>query len=159
MERSIIIEFNEDKYDLHDDLSLSIPSKGIKFTADSYYFSDDESIVINNDESERKYDSVKQLLNQWKRKIESMEIGDICFLPFDFSDEYIGCLKLELVDQWLVGNYGYTEKIHGYAIYPSNLSQFAIGNEDFIKYSEEFKLEKQLFIYSVEQSISNIQVK
>jgi hypothetical protein len=119
----------------------------------------DNSIADSDDEEEKVFAVLTSLFKQWKLKIERLEYGGICFLPFDFSDQYIGCFRFKNNEDAMVLNYGFTEKITGYMIYPSKLDQFEIDESDYRATSESFSIERDKFLASLEKCISKFAVE
>jgi hypothetical protein len=138
---------------LHSDLILEIPSASINVIADTYYFALDDSLE-DYDETKKVFAVLTTMLKQWKLKIENLRHDGICFLPFDFSDQYIGCFKFKNIKNTMVASYGFTEKITGWMIYPSKLDQFEIGESDYSGISGSFSIERDEFLACLEKCIS-----
>jgi hypothetical protein len=141
---------------LHQDLVLEIPSIDFVLNADTYYFVLDNSIddypALN-----RKKTILSIILNQWKIKLEQMKLQNVCFLPFDFSDEYIGCFRFEIIEDDLVmGVYGITQTLLGMMINPSKLEQFNIVDSDFEEDSSHFNVSRSDLISSIEDSLNKL---
>ena len=142
---------------LHQDLFLKISSINFIVIADSYYYILDNSLSDNFNVEKNKNSIICNALKEWKNKIINFKKGNTYFLPFDFSDQYIGCLRLEAInDTDIQGSYGITQKILGMMINPSQLEQFDIDDLDFENDSESFFINKDDLIFSVESSIESI---
>ncbi|WP_128546997.1 hypothetical protein [Larkinella soli] len=76
----------------HKDLTLEIEHL-VSDTQDSYFFALDNFILPDKENWEKVKVVVSYLLNKWE--IAVREIDSATHLPFDFSDQYIGCLKVE----------------------------------------------------------------
>ena len=72
-----------------------------------------------------------QLVTEWIRLITAMEDGLQLFLPFDFSDEYTRWLTLRRENRDLSVAFGWAT-IEGWAISPSDLSEYASGLPGFM---------------------------
>ena len=122
----------------HKDLHLEIQSIGLKVVADTYYFILDDNINEN-----RIADFFKNLSNT----IEKLEEGETCYLPFDFSDQYIGCLQVHSDDETVFVNYGFTTKYSGTNIQPSDIAEFVVDSAlEFRQTSETITTSKQELI-------------
>lgn len=154
MEKKILVEIIKNN-ELHADLVLTIQSIGLVVIADSYYYMLDSSL---DDRIKMHKDLVMiKILNHWILNIQELKENNTCFLPFDFSDEYIGCLRFELLNGDKVkGCYGITQKILGMMINPSQLECFDIDEIDFEKDSEVFLTSKSELISSIENSINQL---
>lgn len=142
---------------LHQDLHLNISTIDFIVVADSYYYILDKSISDNPHVEKNKNSIICNTLNEWRNKIINFKKGNTYFLPFDFSDQYIGCLRLEVINDMVIQtSYGITQKILGMMINPSQLEQFDIDDSDFEKDSESFIINKDDLIFSIEYSIESI---
>lgn len=143
-------------FQLHGDLTLEIPSIDFYTVADSYYYILDDSIYLG--EADRTKTLVfSEILSTWKDRLANLKNGQVCFLPFDFSDQYIGCLRMELLDNGLIkGGYGMTQKILGMMINPSQLDQFDIDDSDFELESKFFTERRDAIISSINDDLLRI---
>lgn len=112
----------------HDDLFLRIGTEPAYLkTADSYYLFDfleisDEEIKSKNLKGQQLLSfGLIRLLDYWTSRIASIEPGQCTFLPFDFSDEYVGGLLTEARATDFKLKPVWTDQIHGYAVGQSNL--------------------------------------
>ncbi len=115
----------------HDDLTLSIPEIGLNQIADTYYFAIDEEREFLGDH--KIVFGVKLLIAGWKTSIINLKKGGIAFLPFDFSDQYLGCLKVSAIfDATLQIEYGFTQQYSGCDTYPSQSLNLDINEGSFL---------------------------
>lgn len=113
----------------HKDIIFSVPDLIIDGVFDTYYF----GIFIEPIESFQDIrNAIAELINFWKTKILACEIGEVVYLPIDFSDQYTGCLKVEKLGEEIKLNYGYSLR-EGYSVNP-------ISPEDYYKEIDDFKL-------------------
>lgn len=99
--------------------------------ADLYYLASDNNLEIEQIEIRIKVSFIK-LMNQWIDRIESLNLNETTYLPFDFSDQYIGCLKVvKLEDNKLSLIYGYTRQFEGWQLSPSNIEKFILNENSF----------------------------
>jgi len=156
----LTIELNPTK-DVHGDLLLSIPSIGVECLADSYFLIGDKYLQTNKEGYEKVAEVLIHILLGWKSKIEALKNQSTCFLPFDFSDEYIGCLRLQLIEKDTLNlHFGFSQKIPGFGINPSDVESFDIEDSDFIKDNEvgEITVDKVTLLNSIDVSIRNIKL-
>lgn len=99
---------------------------------DTYYFAIDNNYKKGDESIQKVHDVLVKLLKGWKRKL--LDLSNAVYLPYDFSDEYIGCIEVKKNDEnHLKIVIGYTTKYCGYEISPSNFdNSFFISKEDFI---------------------------
>ena len=107
-----------------------------------------------NIEEEKILAVLKALIIQWKIEIENIDADMVCFLPFDFSDEYIGCFRFEKVENRIHGSYGSTQKITGWMISPSKLDQFQIEESDYRITSKIFEVEEGELLASLDSCLT-----
>ena len=143
--------------DFHRDLNLVIPSINLEVIADSYYLLLDNLIKTDSEGYDKVLNVLISILSQWKIKIEKLEVGDKCFLPFDFSDQYIGCLRIEQVDtENISGMYGVTQNIMTIGINPSDVNEFILAESDFRSRPKKFSFLKYDLLSSINLSIVEI---
>ena len=101
--------------------------------------------------------NIKQLLNCWCDAIRYLKKDEIIFLPFDYSDQYIGCFRIKsLKNDEIIVDYGYTTKYEGWEIRPSQFHNFKINDVDYNIKTDSFQCEKYEFIESINSSINQI---
>eukprot|EP01133_Synstelium_polycarpum_P016563 gene16563-19681_t len=145
----------------HDDLFLRIGTEPAYLkTADSYYLFDfleisDEEIKSKNLKGQQLLSfGLIRLLDYWTSRITSIEPGQCTFLPFDFSDEYIGGLLIEARATDFKLKPVWTDQIHGYAVGQSNLDA-QIKNKDLLFKHEveaEWMIDQQTLLGDLELS-------
>ncbi|MBD2757752.1 hypothetical protein [Spirosoma validum] len=87
------ISFNEHKA-FHNDLYVNLPQLKIDHYFDTYYFVVDYEFLPNEETEEKVKISLKNLLADWENAVKTMAVGETIYLPIDFSDQYIGTLKV-----------------------------------------------------------------
>ena len=122
-----------------------------------YYWTIDRSFMPN-DESERKaLLNVIHVLEDWQIYLRESKISkNVALLPFDFSDEYLGFLKVDFSkNNNVFVSYCCTRTIKGYSINPSCWRNFLSKDNITVEYSSEeiempyLEIEKGL-IHSIE---------
>jgi hypothetical protein len=120
--------------------TLSIDDVGYTQEANTYYLAIDKGLMPGIDSTNKVLSVLHRLINNWIDVIESIledkSSNRLTYLPFDFSDEYLGCLRVELLSEGVLKiDYGYTYGIVGYTISPSKA---IFLNDDRIKDYEQF---------------------
>ncbi|MFP9097888.1 hypothetical protein ACLI09_02440 [Flavobacterium sp. RHBU_24] len=123
----IKIEFLENNTEGHNDLLFSVPGL-VEECFDSYYF-----IIAEGMPSVKK--TLAALLDFWVQKIKALQEGNVIYLPIDFSDQYTGCLRVEMEADKLMVDYGYSLR-EGWCINPRNPEDFYNSVTDFTITSE-----------------------
>ena len=122
-----ILEFRDNGTG-HDDVFLTLGK--IEGTADAYYLALDRGIN-DGDESPQKIRLVLQkLLDQWRRVLLSLEDGSSVYLPYDFSDEYTGCLCCRRCGDNVIVMKGYSG-VEGWSVMPTDLGNYFTSISDF----------------------------
>ena len=107
--------------------------------------------ILPSEESYKKAGIVlREMLYSWILQLKSLGSGEIILLPFDFSDQYVGCIRIEAIDEGnVLVNYGNTTKVQGYSISPS-LGQIKLNDEAFKVESDSFLTTKEELIITLE---------
>lgn len=141
----------------HEDLLLQLESINLTKVADTYYFTLDNSFRRGDESTNKVYLNLKQLLEGWVSSIRQIESGETVCLPFDFSDQYIGCLKVAALENGLISvNYGYTVKYIGSSFNPSRYADFILKDDEYKATTESFTTSKTIFLEDIKQSVSDI---
>lgn len=147
-----IVNFNG-----HDDLLLKSDILKINQQADTYYFIIDNDFMSGDESFAKVVSTLKILLNDWVKQIEELTTG-VTYLPFDFSDEYIGCLKVEYIENdKLLLSYGYTAQYKGWSIYPSDTKDFKLKSSDYSTETVPVPVSKTDTINSIHLSIAKLE--
>ena len=144
------LEFKDNKTN-HNDLSFSFNGKVQR--CDSYYFSLDRNLAPEDESSEKVRAVLKHLLEQWLKSVDNSASRDTLYLPYDFSDEYIGCLRCEVTDSFVSLTNGYLS-IKGYDIFPSDISDLVRTNAYFtVTDKDSMRIQKRDFIQELQENI------
>lgn len=87
---------------------LEIKDLGLKEHSDFYWFVWDNGLV--EEENILLENQIQNLMN-WHERILGLSSGEI-YLPFDFSDQYLGCFRLSKVKSDFVMSYGIFDNVH-----------------------------------------------
>lgn len=148
-----------DKFNGHDDLVLLNHCGEELACADTYYLVIDSLLYEKEESFERVLKVLIKLLSDWISQVEGATEKNAIYLPFDFSDQYIGCLKIcKLNSSSLYVYYGYTKKMEGHSIRPSNtIPYFLLNDDDFILEIELGETSQSDFIRDLETSIKELE--
>lgn len=148
----IIFDFQNERR--HKDLSLIFDELELVEMADSYYLSIDQEFMINSASGDKIILILGKMIKWWIKQVLELCVNEIAFLPFDLSDQYIGCFRVLQINNTDVSIcYGFTTRITGYNITPSNMANLILLDEDFKIASKVINLNKLIFVSYIEQSV------
>jgi hypothetical protein len=130
---------------------LEIKQSNLKEYSDFYYYGIDDGIIENkNIVIENQIENLKS----WKEQILNLRVGDL-FLPFDFSDQYLGCLRLSKNNGKYRLCYGFFDGIR--AAYPSYCRPFGFTENSgkFIETCSLIEVNHEELLLDIERIISN----
>ena len=119
------IEF-VDNGTLHDDIVLRFG--GWLHRCDSYYFALDPA--TSGEDSAKVRAILRRLLKQWVEYLRSARRGSTFYLPFDISDQCIGCLRCVCQEDSVVVTRGWSTT-EGWTVPPSDIGSFVRSPGDF----------------------------
>jgi hypothetical protein len=152
-----MLKINYDVSNGHENLFLEMPEGGIEETADSYYFALDNFFMPNEESTYKVISNIKFLLEGWITILNSIQKNDIAFLPFDYSDEYIGGLIVKQYDDLNVYiSFGYTTKYTGSGMAPSQFEKIKLNQEDLRGMSPSILKLKSELLNEIQSSIKSI---
>jgi len=145
---SITLDTNKDG---HKDLYFQCDLLKINNKLDSYYFALDIGILPEEETYEKAWIVLKQLVSNW---ISALEKADqpLFFLPIDFSDEYVGFLKVRLTNNSCYISYGGTQKYQGHGFIITDTKSLDLEDEDYFISHEEVSI-------SLKDLIDNIRIE
>jgi hypothetical protein len=149
----MFLEF-KDNNTAHEDLLFHFNGKVKR--CDSYYFALDRVIAPEDESPEKVRVVLKRLLGQWLEYVNNSASGDILYLPYDFSDQYIGCLRCEVADSYVTLIEGYLN-IDGYFIPPSDISDLVKTKRYFtVSNKNSIQIQKQDFVDELKENIKSV---
>lgn len=131
----------------------------ISFSRESstYYWAIDDFFEKGDDGVNKVLRNLKLMLSKWLDAVLLNEKKGIFYLPFDFSDEYIGILKASFFDNNVtVIEYGNTRTLTGWEILPSQYKDFDIQPNGYISISDSFEISTNDFIEDLNTWIKDI---
>lgn len=138
----------------HSDLFVEMPEIGYTKVVDTYYFALD-AFFMENDESRNKVIlNLKVFFECWIDRVANIQMDQSIILPFDFSDEYLGCICFTgLEENFLEINCGYTTSFKGSGVSPSQLNEFLIPPDEYISETQSFVRRKNHIIDDLAKAI------
>lgn len=140
-------------FESHRDILLKVPLLNLDAQHDSYYFRIDHIVT----EGKMSYtQNICGLLNNYITAIQQLSYNSICYLPIDFSDQYVGCFRIHRNHGKYTIDYGYTTEIEGYAILPSSSIPFNIDDNSYKQKSLTIECNMDSLIEGIQNSIRRI---
>jgi hypothetical protein len=153
----LLLEFRDNRTS-HEDIHLCLD--GYSRVADSYYLALD-SFMDPEDESVDKTRRVfARLLNLWVEALGQATREQPAYLPYDFSDQYTGCLRCRPDGEALEVTAGWSRR-EGYCVSPSDPGDYFFGLTDFNPdLSSTTRLRREEFLRQLDESIreANLQI-
>ncbi|MCW3160623.1 hypothetical protein [Chryseobacterium oryctis] len=153
----ISLNFSEEN-EWHKDLYLNIPTIDVEEILDTYYFLIDKSFMPNLENKQKVILSLTDNFKYWILRTEALNKGETVAFPIDLSDEYIGFLLINALDENVLSvRYGSTQEITGWQINAHNPEQFDLKylNDTDISDSELI-ITKEDFINDIKRNINNL---
>jgi len=140
-------------FEHHRDILLKVPSLNLDKQLDSYYFHIDHVVT----EGKMSYNqNICSLLNNFITAVLQLSDNSICYLPIDFSDQYIGCFRVHRNKDHHTIDYGFTANIEGHAILPYDSIPFNIDDNAYKQTSMSIECNVDEFIGDLKYTISKI---
>ncbi len=136
----------------HEDLVLEM--NGRIWPCDSYYFLIDHR-VQGEENIEKVQRGLVRLLEQWITALHSAAPVDLVYLPYDFSDQYTGCLRCELNSERVVVARGWS-LTPGHSVSPSDITGFVRQVRDFGSDEAGAAMSREALCASIRESIEMI---
>lgn len=147
---SLSLTFHDNKTG-HRDIVLRFA--GQEWVCDSYYFAID-SELLPEVEGERKIRAVLQRLHeQWLEAVESLRVGEVAYLPFDFSDQCTGWLKCIATSTGYSVAQGWSG-VEGWSFSPSAIGGLLHNLEGFRSNGQTLEVARSELLAAIRQSAS-----
>jgi hypothetical protein len=102
---------------------------------DSYYFFIDYAFDPDGESVDKALKVMRKLLQQWVDVVEHLAEDHVIHLPFDFSDQYTGCIRCTLAQGELLLRAGYSNR-EAWRSWPSGIGNYVNSINDFKVYKE-----------------------
>ena len=117
---------------------------------DSYYLMLDNALLPEREDEAKVQVVLRRLLQQWSDAVSCLSEGGSCFLPYDFSDQYIAGLRCAAEGPLLKLQPGWVE-VPGYSVLVSDLGGVLRDAPGFRPVGEEFGVSRAIFMDSISQ--------
>jgi hypothetical protein len=125
--------------------------------ADLFYFCTDNYYVKGENYLTKGILNFLLLLHNWKKHLLATPISQSVYLPFDFSDEYLGGLYIVVLDDENIEfGYAISKTLEGGANSPTQLEMMNLQREELIFIFEHQQMKKSEFLEFVDDSIYEI---
>src|ERR1044071_2843690 len=149
---SLLIEFR-DNGTAHDDLHRSLD--GYARTTDSYYLAIDPSMLPHQESADKVRRVLIRLLQRWTEVLSQATPTQPVYLPFDFSDQYTGCLSCRPDGEFVEIVPG-TSSREGWNVGPSDPGDYFFGITDFCPDAPApVRLSREEFLRRIRESIAD----
>jgi hypothetical protein len=112
----------------HDDLYLWLET--YSRTADSYYLALDPEFEPRDETPDKVRRVLVKLLESWTTALSQASTTNPAYLPYDFSDQYTGCLRCQCHEGFVDITPGWSHR-EGWSVSPSNPGDYLFGVKDF----------------------------
>ena len=149
---SLLIKFR-DNGTAHDDLHLWL--EGYSRTADSYYLAIDPSMLPRQESADKVRRVLVRLLQRWMEVLPQATPTKPVYLPFDFSDQYTGCLSCKHADEFVEIVPGISSR-EGWNVGPSDPDDYFFGITDFRSDAPApLRLSREELLRRIQESIAD----
>nr|WP_293837315.1 hypothetical protein [uncultured Arsenicibacter sp.] len=121
---------------------------------DLYFYCLDNNFFNDEDGLTKGLLNFISMLINWKEKIRKMIVGDSSFLPFDFSDQYIGFIHLYQYEQECVNvTYCFTINYLGCLINPSTSNSVDLLDAPYKEVGPTYPVKKEELLQDIDSAI------
>jgi hypothetical protein len=149
---SLLLQFRHNGT-AHDDLHLNL--NGYVRATDSYYLAIDPSMFPGQESADKVRRVLIRLLQRWIEALSQATPTRPVYLPFDFSDQYTGCLSCRPDGEFVEILPG-TSSREGHNVAPSDPDDYFFGITDFSPDAPApFRLSIGEFLQRIRESIAD----
>lgn len=124
MKAQFYLDHNKD-FGGHKNFFFRIFDINVEKVMDTYYFALDNNFMPNDESREKVISLLINYLNGLLKKVNELSVNTTVLYPIDFSDEYIGFLIIQKINQKNIKlNYGVTLEKFGWGFNPSKSVDF-----------------------------------
>jgi len=148
------IIYNKEKKDHHRDITIIISDINFHSEVDSYYLCIDSLFMPDHETPDKVEKCLKLMIENWVVTIEKIGVDRMVYLPYDFSDQYIGVLRVRMKsDGRIYFSAGHTTRYCGYEISPSRDTTLNLKEDEFVIDGDEVALSKDILINRLSNSL------
>jgi hypothetical protein len=143
----------EDNDSGHDDLVLRLGDQ--EWRCDTYYLALDQKMLVDQEDEVKVRAVLARLLEQWHTAVVGLSDGEVCYLPFDFSDQCTGWLRCTAAGSDLKIQWGWAS-IEGWSFYPSDVGDLLhSAPKSFRGTGEEGSMRRDAFLRFISESAAD----
>lgn len=147
------IEFNS--MNAHNTISVSMGENKKKI--DLYYYCLDYALLEKEQSISKGWFNFFLMLENWRIKIKRIKINQKDFLPFDYSDQYIGFYIIERIsNEEVTVQYASTTEFTGWNAAPSQLYTEDLLSKPYKLFYEVFTFDVAILLQEIEAAIENL---
>ncbi|UYQ95587.1 hypothetical protein MKQ68_10790 [Chitinophaga horti] len=140
--------------DSHRDILIVFDELRLVETVDSYYLAIDHAFMPGMSGDLKVTLVLEKLIARWHEFVLELGTGDVVYLPVDFSDQYLGCFRVErLTSGYVLVSYGFTTAITGHHISPSDIPRLKLSDEDYKVASAIIEFDKDVLVDYIQQAL------
>lgn len=137
----------------HDDVELRFA--GQLWICDSYYYTLDDELLPGVEDRAIVRAVMRRLLDQWQDATRDLAVGQIAFLPYDFSDQYTGWLRCARTEEGFVIERGWSD-VEGWRFLPSDIGTLMFEVSDFRADGSMLEIEAQELAEAIDASLCKL---
>ncbi|PSL18815.1 hypothetical protein [Chitinophaga ginsengisoli] len=148
------IIYYKGKKDGHRDIVITISAINFHSEVDSYYLCIDPLFMPEHETPDKVEKCLRLMIKSWVATIDKMEVDQTVYLPYDFSDQYVGVLGIKMKsDGEVYFSAGHTTRYCGYEISPSRDTALNLKEDEFANDGGEVVLSKDILINQLSSSL------
>lgn len=136
----------EDNGRFHDDLVLRLGDQ--HWRCDSYYLLLDRGMLAEQEDASKVRAVLGRLLEQWRSAVAGLNDGEMCYLPYDFSDQYTAWLRCEAHGPDLKIQRGWSE-VEGWSFFPSAVGALLKNLTGFTPDAGKVTMRRDAFLLAI----------
>lgn len=127
----------------HNDVVIRLGDREV--VGDSYYFSLDDAYRPDDQSDEKVQELFARLLASCAARVENLEEGESAYLPFDFQDEWLGCVRCLRQGGHFSLALGELDE-NGYAVLPSEPAEVFSSACAFRPSGDDIQVQRDAFL-------------
>jgi hypothetical protein len=137
----------------HNDVVLYFAEQ--EWICDSYYFALDNELLPDIESEEKVRLVLKRLLEQWLEAIRALKVGEVAYLPYDFSDQCTGWLRCTCKPRGYAIAHGWSG-VEGWSFAPSAIGILIRELGDFRASGAERVMEADVLVAAIGSSLESL---
>lgn len=137
----------------HDDVTLRFADQ--EWICDSYYLALDNELLPDIENEQKVCVVFRRLLEQWLEAIRTLDVDDVAYLPYDFSDQYTGWLRCICTPLGYVLAHGWSS-VEGWSFAPSAAGTLMHELRDFRASGTERAMKADELVAAIGSSLESV---